>query len=300
MDFRIKVLRCKNRFIKKAQSWLFTRGFIVSGLFSSSEFIFASPLFLQLGVGGTLSVPHGMWVPGFEFCPSLWHCPVLCPGEMLLEPGAAQLCFHKTSRELPWTALFRAGMKNFPLHFFRDFYAPASNSDPSWGVSSAGLQAGMGAGCCREPPACCSLSISSHKQTCTLSLRQQFSWPMDSKVCLSLLYYCYLLPQCLFGRRFLCLIPALLPIARKFRTCEWFQRPSDSRASSRIYVSADAELQCHKLFICSYYIMGICRLLSPVLFSCLCANTSLILWKEVIHYFHWLLLQGKAPPSISH
>lgn len=185
-------------------------------------------------------------------------------------------------------------------------------SDPSWGFSCLPVpisrqwdavwqrkEGWEGAGCCREPPAlgiCCRLSIRSHKQICTLSLRQQFSWPMDSKVYLSLLYYCYLLPQCLFGRRFLCLIPALLPIARKFRTCEWFQRPSDSKASSRIYVSAGAELQCHKLFICSYYIMGICRLLSPVFFSCLCANTSLILWKEVIHYFHWLLLQGKAPP----
>ena len=98
---------------------------------------------------------------------------------------------------------------------------------------------------------------------------------------------------------FCVLIPALHSNARKFRTCEWFQRPSDSSASSRIYVFAGAQLQCHKLFIRCCYIMGICRLLSPILFSCLCANPSLILWKEVILYFHWLLLQEKASP-ISH
>lgn len=117
---------------------------------------------------------------------------------------------------------------------------------------------------------------------------------MDSKVCRCFTIAIYCLGVCL-AEGFCVLIPTLQFTARKFRTCERFQRPSDSSASIRIYVFAGAELQCHKLFICSYYIMGICRLLSPVLFSCLCANTSLILWKEVILYFSWRLLQEHPP-----
>lgn len=116
---------------------------------------------------------------------------------------------------------------------------------------------------------------------------------IQGSICLCFTITIYCLSICLV-EGFCVLIPALQSIARKFRTCEWFQRPSDSSASSRIYVFAGSELQCHRLFICSCYVMGICRL-SPVFFSRLCANTSLISWKEVILYFYWMLLQEKDP-----
>lgn len=132
------------------------------------------------------------------------------------------------------------------------------------------------------------------RPSCCLRGSNIFVQWFQRSVCLCFTITIYCLSICLAGR-FCVLIPSLQCIARNFRTCEWFQRPAGSSASSRIYVAAGAELQCHKLFICSYYIMGICRLLSPVLLSCLCANTSLISWKEAILYIHWLQLQEKAP-----
>lgn len=133
-----------------------------------------------------------------------------------------------------------------------------------------------------------------NRSACCLRGSNIFVQWIQRSICLCFTIAIYCLSICL-AERFCVLIPSPQCTARNFRTCEWFQRPSGSSASSRIYVAAGAELQCHKLFICSYYIMGICRLLSPVLFSCLCAKTSLILWKEAILYIHWLQLQEKAP-----
>lgn len=86
-----------------------------------------------------------------------------------------------------------------PLH-------ASSQGDADWGRM---WEEGV-AGCLDAPGMGCCLHRGS-AQALMLSARFQHFCPMDSKVCLSLLYYHYLLPQYLFGRKVLCFntIPAV-------------------------------------------------------------------------------------------